>query len=89
MNKYKNGKYKSMFSDIDVDLRNSYIHGIINFPNNKSEYYNSKEVKKTLPLGDFLSKYKKLPALHAMLFSYRLKVFLNEMVYIAKQRGFL
>jgi len=89
MNEYKDGKYSFMFSDIDVDLRNSFVHGKIDFPNDEIEYYDSRGVKKTLKLEDFLSKYKKVPALYATLFLYRIKVFRDEMKEIAKKMGFL
>ena len=89
INEYKNGKYSFLFSDIDVDLRNSFVHSNIDFLNDEIGYFDSRGVKKTLKQEDFLSKYKKLAALYATLFSYRTKVFLDEMKRTAKKMGFL
>lgn len=89
MNEYKNGKFSSLFSDIDVDLRNSFVHGKINFPNNEIEYYGYNGVKRVLKLEDFISKYEKLAPLYATFFAYRLKIFAEEMKEIAKKKGFL
>lgn len=89
MKEYKNGKYSALFSDIDVDLRNSFVHGKINFPNNEVEYYDSENIKKSLKLSDFLSKYKKLPPLYTTFFAYRMKIFVDEIKDYATKRGFL
>ena len=89
MNRYKNGKYSSLFSEIDVNLRNSFVHGKISFLNLEMEYYDSENNKVRLKLDDFLSKYKKLPPLYATLYLYRMKVFLDEIEDYAKKMGFL
>jgi len=89
MNDYKNGKYSSLFKDIDVDLRNSFVHGKINFLDSEMEYYDYESKKKTLSLDDFLTKYKKLPPLYATLYFYRMKIFLDETKEIAKKMVFL
>lgn len=91
MNNYRKGEFSVLFSDIDVDLRNSFIHGDfdLNAHTHEIEYYDSKGAKKKLKLKDFLSKYKKLAPLYATLFLYRTKIFANEMRYIARKRGFL
>jgi len=36
---YNNGKFAKIFSEIDVDLRNSFAHGNIDFPNNEVLYF--------------------------------------------------
>ena len=89
MNRYKNGKYTFLFSEIDVDLRNSFVHGKIDFPNNEIEYYDSNDNKKKLKLDAFLSKYKKMAPLYATLFFYEKKIFLDEIKDFAKKKGFL
>ena len=89
MNEYKAGKYVPLFSDINVDLRNSFVHGKVDFPNNEVVYYDSKETEKKVSLKDFLSQFKKLPPLYTYLLAYRLKAFREEIREFAKRSGFL
>lgn len=89
MNEYKNGKYSPLFSDINLDLRNSFVHGKIDFPNNEIIYYDPKGEEKKMSLKDFLSHFKKLPPLCTYLFAYRLRAFREEIREFAKTRGFL
>ena len=69
MNRYKNGRYAFLFSEIDVDLRNSFVHGRIDFLNGEMKYYDSRGKKKVLKLDTFISKYKKMPR-YTLLFSF-------------------
>ena len=89
MNDYKNGKFSALFSDIDVDLRNSFIHGDFNFVDDEIEYYDIRRGKKKLKLKNFISKYKKLAPLYATLYLYRTKTFAEEIREIARKKGFL
>jgi len=89
MKKYKDGKYVPLFSNINLDLRNSFVHGKIDFPNNEVIYYDSKGEEKKVSLKDFLSQFKKLPPLFTYLFAYRMKVFREEIREFAKKHRFL
>lgn len=84
MSRYKNGRYAYLFSEIDVDLRNSFVHGKIGFLNDEMEYYDSRGKRYSLELAVFLSKYKKIPPLYATLFFCRKKVFVAEIKEFAK-----
>lgn len=84
INRYKNGKYAFLFSEINVDLRNSFVHGKIDFLNDEMEYYDSNGKMKSLRLDAFLSKYKKMAPLYATLFFTRKKVFVDEIREFAK-----
>ena len=89
MNEYRGGKYASLFLDITVDLRNSFVHGKVDFPNNEVVYYDSKEAEKKISLKDFLSQFKRLPPLCTYLFAYRLKPFREEIEEFARKSGFV
>lgn len=89
MSRYKNRKYAFLFSEIDVDLRNSFVHGKIQFPYIEIEYRDSDNQKKQLKLEAFLTKYKKIAPLYATLFLYRRKIFVDEIRVFAKSKGFL
>ncbi len=88
MHRYKNGKHKALFSQIDVDLRNSFDHVDIDF-NGEIRYHDKDHNQKVLKLNQMLSMFKKIPALYATLFLYRRKVFSEEVKSIAKKKGYL
>lgn len=86
--RYKNGKYASLFEDVDSDLRNSFNHANINF-NSEITYQDNDGNAKSIKPEKMLSISKKIAPLYGTLFAYRLKVFLPEMKYLAKQKGYL
>ena len=88
MHRYKNGKHKALFSEIDVDLRNSFDHANIDF-NDEIRYHDKDHNQKILKFDQMLSMFKKIPALYATLFLYRRKVFLEEVKSAAKKKGYL
>ena len=88
MHRYKNGKHKALFSEIDVDLRNSFDHANIDF-NDEIRYHDKDHNQKILKFDQMLSMFKKIPALYATLFLYRRKVFLEELKSAAKKMGYL
>jgi hypothetical protein len=88
MHRYKNGKHKPLFSEIDVDLRNSFDHANIDF-NDEIRYYDKDHNQKILKFNQMLSMFKKIPALYATLFFYRRKVFFEEVKSTAKKKGYL
>jgi hypothetical protein len=88
MQRYKNGKHKALFSEIDVDLRNSFDHANIDF-NDEIRYNDKGHNEKILKLDQMLSMFKKIPALYTILLRYRQKVFLEDVKSAAKKMGYL
>jgi hypothetical protein len=86
--RYKDGKYTTLFEDIDSDLRNSFNHANIDF-NSEITYQDNNGNGKSIKPEKMLSISKKIAPLYGTLFAYRLRVFLPEMKYLAKQRGYL
>ncbi|MGD8545003.1 MAG: hypothetical protein PVH12_02405 [Candidatus Bathyarchaeota archaeon] len=86
---YKNGKYIDLFSNIDVYLRNSFVHCDIDFPNNEVIYYDNRKRKQIMPLKELFCRFRKLPPLCVYLFAYRLRPFREEIREFATEKGFL
>lgn len=85
---YGNGKFAKIFSEIDVDLRNSFAHGNIYFPNNEVVYF-KKTTELRLPLEEVYFKFRMIPAVYAHLFSYPQKVFVDKLKENGKKKGWL
>ena len=73
MNAYRKGKFSKLFAEIDIDLRNAVVHFSFDFLDDEISYDG-----KSIPTLDFVSKYRKVAALFAVLFSSRVKAFAKE-----------
>jgi len=81
---YKKGKYVSLFSEVDVDLRNAVAHFAYEFSDDEIEYAG----KKISTLG-LVFKFRKVSALVAILFGNKLKAFAAEFEQLAKRMSWI
>ncbi len=86
INVYRNGRHKPLFSEINVDLRNSFDHANIDF-NNEITYQDNKQNEKKVGLSEMLSMFKRIAPLYATLFACESKMFVEEIKSIAKKMG--
>lgn len=88
ISRYKNGRHKSLFSYLDVDLRNCVDHANIGF-NSEIIYYDREGNQKSLKPEQMISLFKKIAPLYATLFVCRSRIFLSELKILAKEKGYL
>ena len=81
---YKRRKYVDLFSDINVELRNSIAHFTIFFGDGDI-YYNGNSISG----GDFLLIVYKLKLLYSVLSKFIMKVFESEAIQELKKRGII
>jgi len=81
LSKYRDGKYRDLFSDIDCDLRNSFAHFDFSFDDEKNEivYYDNERNEKRICARDFIKLFRLIPALLAILYAEQIKVFASEL----------
>lgn len=85
LRKYKRGKYKGLFSDINIDLRNSIAHFTTSF-GEENVFYKVKGKDEPISGHDFLLIVKKLVFLDAVLVHSIMKVFPTEVKQELKRR---
>lgn len=83
LKKYKNGIYSELFSDINVDLRNSIGHFNFHFGETDITYDG-----KTISGQDFLILFKWIIILFPILYSMPQRVFANEFIEELRKRGY-
>lgn len=88
LNGYREGSHTVLFSEIDADLRNSFDHANINF-NDEITYQDNDGILKNLKLDQMFSMFKKIAPLYGTLFTYKSKVFIEEVKTLAKKKGYL
>jgi hypothetical protein len=79
INTYKNGRFRVLFSVIDVDLRNSFDHANIDF-NSHIRYHDKNGNEKSLKHDQLISMFKKIAPLYTTLSAYGSRVFSEELM---------